>query len=235
MAARSEFLAGVKAELPILLGVVPFGLLYGVLALSAGLTPLAAQAMSAIIFAGSAQIVSAQLFGVAAPAVVICLTGFMLNLRHVLYSASIAPHLKPLPARWKWLLAYLLTDEAYIVAILHYDRPGPAGRRHWYFLGAGLALWATWQVSTAAGIALGAQAPEDWSLDFAVPLTFIALVVPVLRDRPAIVAALTAGIAAVLLAGLPLKLGLVAATLAGMVAAVVTDRSRGARRPEAAD
>ena len=225
--SRLEFLAGLKAELPILIGVIPFGMIYGVLALGAGMSPAAAQAMSVIIFAGSAQFVAAQLTGAGAPGLVIILTGSVVNLRHALYSASMAPYLQKLSPLWKWSLAYLLTDEAYAVSILHYNqehielteadgREVRAGQRHWFFLGAGLALWSTWQASTAVGIFLGAQIPSNWSLDFTIALTFIALVVPALKDRASVAAALAGGTAAVLGNGLPLKLGLVAASVIGI-------------------
>src|SRR5512135_530708 len=174
---RSEFTAGVKAELPILLGVLPFGLIYGVLASGAGLPASLAQAMSSIVFAGSAQFIAAQLIGAGAPALVLILTTLVVNLRHMLYSASVAPYIKHLRPRWKWLLAYLLTDEAYAVTILHYQESESAlAHKHWYFLGAGLALWSTWQLSTIVGVLAGAQVPESWALDFTLALTFIALV-----------------------------------------------------------
>lgn len=226
---RGQFLAGFKAELPILIGVIPFGVIYGVLALQAGLKAWEAQAMSAIVFAGSAQFVTAQLVAVGAPGLVIALTGGVINLRHALYSASVAPYVKPLRPLWKWVLGYLLTDEAYAVTITHYHRNSAANpgeieigeastirHEHWYFLGAGLALWSTWQVSTATGIFLGAVIPESWSLDFTLALTFIALVVPLLRDRASLAAGVVAGLVAVLAVGLPLKLGLVTATVVGI-------------------
>jgi len=218
---RSEFIAGVRAELPILFGVVPFGMIYGVLAIGAGLNVGAAMAMSSIVFAGSAQFVGVQLIHAGAPGMVIVFTTFIVNLRHILYSASIAPYLARLSPRWKWLLAYLLTDEAYAVAITRYNQestsPVKSANRHWYLLGAGMAMWSTWQVSTAAGIFLGAQVPSSWSLDFTLALTFIALVVPALRDRPGVAAALSAGIIAVLAFNLPYKLGLMIAAIGGMV------------------
>ena len=247
----SEFIAGVKAELPILLGVAPFGMIYGALAVGAGLPAGMAQAMSTIVFAGSAQFIAAQLIGGGAPALVLLLTTFIVNIRHMLYSASIAPYFRPLRPAWKWLLAYLLTDEAYAVAIIHYQQTenhenhgdtentesqkkaaprlrceslNPPDRRHLYFLGAGLALWTTWQLSTAAGILLGARVPPSWSLEFALPLTFIALLAPILKDRPAVAAAVAAGAVAVIGAGWPYKLGLVAAALAGIAVGVWADQ-----------
>lgn len=216
---KIEFLSGVKAELPLLVGVIPFGMIYGVLALEAGLPPGAAQGISAIIFAGSAQILTTQLVQGAAPVLVVLLTVAVVNLRHALYSASVSPYLRPLSPVWKWLLAYLLTDEAYAVTILHYQNRdgGQVADRHWFFLGAGLALWSSWQLSTAAGILLGTVIPTSWSLDFTLALTFIALVVPVLKDLPGLGAALSAGMIAVLAYHWPYKLGLVVAALVGIL------------------
>jgi len=228
---RDEFLAGVRNELPLLLGVVPLGMIYGVVALAAGLPPAAALAMSLIVFAGSAQVISTQLFGAGAPGPVIVLTTFVVNLRHMLYSASVAPRLKALHPAWKWALAYLLTDEAYAVVITSYDQSHPPQRnhRHWFFLGAGLALWTTWQLSTGAGVLLGAQLPASWALDFTLPLTFIALVVPPLKDRAGVAAALTAGMVALAGAGLPYKLGLLIAAISGILAGLWVESRQPAR------
>lgn len=225
-----EFLAGVRDELPILVGVVPFGMIYGVLALGSGLGVPEAQAMSTVLFAGSAQFISVQLFGAQAPVGVVVLTAFVVNLRHALYSASLAPHLRHLGRGWKVLLSYLLTDEAYAVAITRYNRAASSPQGHWYFLGAGLALWSSWQASTAVGIFLGAQVPEGWSLDFTLALTFIALLVPNLRDLPGLAAALAAGLAAVLLRLLPYKLGLVAAACVGILVGLACESLIRARR-----
>ncbi len=217
---RQEFITGVRDELPLLVGVFPFGMIYGVLALGAGLAPSAAQAMSSILFAGSAQFITAQLAGSATPWVVMVVTAFVVNLRHALYSASVAPYLQKLSPLWKGLLAYLLTDEAYAVVITRYQRDGLEGAPHWYFLGAGLTLWSGWQISTAVGIFLGAQVPAGWMLDFTLAVTFIALVVPALRDRPAALAALMAGLTALAAYPLPYKLGLILAALVGIAAGV---------------
>lgn len=218
---RDEFLAGVRAELPILLGGAPFGMIFGAAAVSAGLTPLLAQSMSLVIFAGSAQFIAAGLIAVGTPVFVLLMTTFVVNLRHVLYSASLSPYVRVLPLRWKMVLAYLLTDEAYAVTIIHFNEDDTSPTtRHWYFLGAGLALWAEWQITTAIGIILGARLPASWSLDFALALTFIGLVVPTLHDRPHIGAALSAGIVAVVAAALPYNLGLMVAALTGIVVGV---------------
>ena len=214
---KSEFFTGIKDELPILPGVIPFGMIYGVSALSTHIPPITAQAMSSVVFAGSSQFIITQLIAVGTPPIVIILTAFIVNIRHMLYSASLAPYVKHLPTRWKWLLAYLLTDEAYAVTISHYRQGGDETHKHWYFFGAGLALWVTWQASTAIGIFLGTQVPASWSLDFTSTLTFIALVVPALKDRASTLAALTAGLVAVVVYALPFKLGLGLATLIGII------------------
>jgi 4-azaleucine resistance transporter AzlC len=220
---RREFFAGARAEVPILFGAAPFGLIYGVLASSAGLPPAQAMAMSSLVFAGSAQFIGAGLIGAGAPGAVVVLTTLVVNLRHMLYSASLAPYLQRLSPAWKAVLAYLLTDEAYAIAILNYERPTDLANKHWYFLGAGLALWTTWQISSAVGIFLGAQVPASWSLDFTLALTFIGLVVPAVRDRPALLAALSAGLTAVLAGGLPFKLGLILAATVGIAVGLMAE------------
>jgi 4-azaleucine resistance transporter AzlC len=230
---RVEFLAGVRAEMPIILGVIPFGLIFGVLARQSGIPPAFGQAMSLVVFAGAAQFIGAGLFAVSTPALIILLTTFMVNLRHVLYSASLAPHVRPLPTRWKLILAYLLTDEAYAVTVVHYHGPGPNTHRHWFYLGAGLTLWTAWQLSTAAGIFLGAAVPGSWGLDLTLALTFIGIIVPTLKDLPHVGAAVSAGVVALLASALPYRLGLMAAALVGIAVGVLLDRagSRGTAIP----
>ena len=213
---RKAFWDGVRAEIPLLVGVFPFGMIYGALALNAGLSELTSQLMSSIVFAGSAQFVTVQLVGDAAPGLVIILTIAVVNLRHVLYSASLAPYLKDLSLQWKTLLSYLLTDEAYAPSIIKYEREGATGTSHWFVLGAGFSLWLIWQVSTALGVFLGKAIPEWLPLDFALPLTFIAMVVPTLKNRPTIAAALSAGAVALLSYPLPFRLGLILAALTGI-------------------
>lgn len=212
-----EFWRGVRDVAPILLADLPFGLIYGALALQVHLPAAAAQAMSAVIFAGSAQFIAVQLFGAGVSAALIVLVVFVVNLRHALYSASVAPYFSHLRPAWKLLLAYLLTDEAYVVAISRYQREGSSPYHHWYFFGAGILLWVSWQVATALGLFIGAQLPKNWPLSFAVPLAFIALVAPALKDRSSLAAALVAGSVGLAAMNLPYKLGLLIAALAGIL------------------
>ncbi len=224
---RSEFAAGVRAQLPLLLGVAPFGMAYGAYAVKSGLSATLAQSMSAIVFAGASQFVGVRLIVDGVPGAVIVLTVLLVNLRHLLYSASLAPHVEHLDRRWRWLLAYLLTDEAYAMAITRYRRADASPHRHWFFFGTGLALWTTWQISTGAGVFVGTAVPDSWALDFALPLTFIAIIVPSLTDRPAFAAAAVAGAIAVVGFRWPYGTGLITAAVAGIVAGAGLARAVG--------
>ncbi len=229
---RRNFIEGLRAELPILIGVFPFGMIYGALAVNSGLSTTAAQMMSSIVFAGSAQFVTAQLVSEGAPAFVMILTIAVVNLRHMLYSASLAPYLKDLSLKWKVLLSYLLTDEAYAPSILYYEKEGLAKYKYWFLFGAGISLWLNWQVSTAIGVFLGASIPDDLSLDFALPLTFIAMIVPVMKKQPVIAAAVSAGLTALLAYSLPYKLGLILAALVGILVGMLLEQRESAKEKQ---
>lgn len=219
-----EFRGGVLAELPLALGGVPFGLIYGVLGLSVGLPAWAVVAMCSVLFAGSSQIVFAQLWGAQTPPMVIGATVGVVNLRHALYSASIAPYVRELPMRWKLLLSYLLSDEAYAAAIGRM-LDGPATpHRHWFLFGTGATCWIGWQLSALGGVLVGAAIPSSWDLDFSITLTFIALVVPGLRKRGELIAALTSAGVALATQGMPHKLWIITAAACGIAAGVWAGR-----------
>ena len=226
--AGQVFWRGVRDQLPILLGVIPFGLIFGAVAIAEGIPPLAVQAFSVLIFAGSAQFIAAELVGAGTPALVVVLTIFIVNLRHALYSASLAPRLRRLSILWRIPLAWLLTDEAYATSAVYFQRH-PVQPVRWYLLGTGLTLWTSWQISTAIGIMLGATVPVSWNLSFALPLTFIALITPTLTLRPAWAAAIVGGLTGLALDGLPYGLGLLIGAGAGIAAGFVTDRLGTAR------
>lgn len=215
-------LRGARDTLPLLPGVMPFGLVYGITARAAHIPAGLTQAMSAIIFAGSAQFAVITLVAAGTPVLIVVLTAAILNLRHLLYSASLATTLYATPRRWRLLVAYLLTDETYGTVIGRAGALLPRARAA-YVIGSGACLWTTWQLSTLMGLLAGAQIPASWSLDFAAPLTFIALLVPLLTDRSSVWAAVAAACAAGLALGAPLKLGIVAAACAGVAAGLVAD------------
>ena len=182
--------------------------------------------MSAIIFSGAAQVLAGQMLAGGAPLAVIVLTCFVLGLRFLMYSAAMAPYLKALPGRWQQALAFLLTDQAFAAAIRRFNaKDDPHGGAQ-HFLGCGVALYICWQVTNMVGYFAGNLIPASWSLEFAVPLCFLALVAPLLRDAPTIVAAIVAGIAVVALGGLPMKLNLIAAGVIGITAGTIADLAR---------
>lgn len=217
-------LRGARDTLPLLPGVIPFGLIYGAAALAAHIPAWLAQSMSLVIFAGSAQFAAVTLVAGGASVLVITLAAIILNLRHLLYSASLAPSLRDAPTGWRLALAYLLVDETYGVVVSRLGKM-PRAERLRYMLGSGLTLWGSWQLSTLLGILIGARVPATWSLDFAATLTFIALLIPLLTDHAQVGAALTAALVAIVTVNVPLKLGLVVAALCGVLVGVLLDRS----------
>lgn len=218
------FRAGLRAALPVLLGVFPFGLVTGVAMAAGGIPATEAILMSFIVFAGASQLAATQLLGAAAPVAVVLLTAFFINLRFVMYSASMRAHLAGLPLRWRLGLGYILSDNAYALCITRYTQHPGEPRKQWYCLGAALPIWLTWQVGTILGVVAGAAVPRAWQLDFAAPLAFVAMSVPLLRDRAMVAAALAAGLTVVLGNGLPMRLGLVLAAIAGISAGLLVER-----------
>ena len=212
--AQGQFLAGLRAISPILLGIFPFATISGVAAGEAGLSLAQAFAMSVGIFAGASQLASVQLIRDHANGLVIVLTAIVINLRMAMYSASIADHFRRYSLPVRAFLSYFLTDQAYAVSITHFQRD-EAGKG-WYYFGAAIAPWTVWQLGTAMGLLLGASVPPSWSLDFAIPLTFIALVMPNIRNRASASAAMAAVLLAVAAHGLPYNLGLLTAAIGGI-------------------
>jgi predicted branched-subunit amino acid permease len=224
--ASKDFREGFTEMLPACVGLTPFGLVCGVGAAAAGANWLGSLGMSAFIFSGAAQILAAQLVAADAPLLVIVLTCLVLGLRFLMYSAAMAPYVKPLPPRMQKGLAFLLTDQAFAAAVRRFNASDDRHAAGMHFLGCGIALWSVWQVTCMVGFFAGNLIPSAWSLEFAVPLCFIALVAPLFRDAPAVIAALTAGVAVLLLADLPMRLNLVVAGMLGILAGTLADFAR---------
>jgi 4-azaleucine resistance transporter AzlC len=226
----SSLLAGARATLPMLVGAAPFGLIFGTLASAGPLAAWQGQLMSLSIYAGASQFIGIGLVTAHAGLLVIWFTTLIVNLRHMLYAASLLPHVAHLPARWRWTLGFLLTDETYAVMYGYYRRHGDAPLGHWYFLGSGLAMYGNWQLWTLVGLLFGAAFPQLQSLglDFAMVATFIAIVVPQLARLSHFGAALAAGSFAHLLKDMPYKLGLLSAVLIGVVVGMALSHWRSA-------
>ncbi|GAB3626964.1 branched-chain amino acid ABC transporter permease [Pandoraea terrae] len=216
----ASFRAGARDTIPMLVGAAPFGLIFGTLIATTPMAPWHGQLMSLLVFAGSSQFIAAGLVASGTGMLIIWATTFIVNLRHMLYAANLLPHVRHLPARWRWLLGFLLTDESFAVMSSHYHKhPGdPFG--HWYFLGSCISMYSNWQFWTLLGLIFGAAFPrlQTLGLDFAMVATFIAIIVPQLRRMPWLVASVVAGACAYGLRGLPYKLGLLTAVLAGIAA-----------------
>ena len=221
---RRAFAAGTRASLPVLLGVAPFGLICGVALVANGIAPLTTVLMSVFVFAGASMLAASQLLAAGAPVALVILTAFFINLRFMMYSASLRLHLGPLPARWQLLVAYLLADNPYAVSMGRFtDHPGDRNKLAFY-LGVSLPVWLCWQLAVVAGVLIGARLPASWQLEFAAPLAFVAISVPLLRDRAMIAAAAAAACTVVLAHGLPFRLGLMLAAAAGLAAGLLAER-----------
>jgi len=222
--AREEFFAGARAIVPLVVGATPFGLLFGTLAISVGLSAWATMGLSLIVFAGSSQFVAAGLVGQGASIGIIVLTTFVVNLRHALYSASLGPYFRHLSHRWLAPMAFLLTDESYAAVISRFERADGSPNKHWFYIGGALLMYVNWQLWTVIGIVAGQRikGAGDLGLEFAMVVTFIGIVVPLLRTMPMLVCALVAGASALLFHSLPHQLGLIAGALCGIVAGLIT-------------
>jgi 4-azaleucine resistance transporter AzlC len=233
--ARRLFWIGYRAVMPMMVGVAPFGLVFGALAVTVGMSLPEALGMSVLVLAGSSQFVATELIGDNAPGLIIILTTLVINLRHLLYSASLAAYCAPLPLRWRAMIAYLMTDEAYVAAMLRKQERTPYEFR-WIFLGAGLNLVSFWWGTTVIGALIGSILPGDArdALGFTLPLIFTSIVVPALKDRPQVAAAASAAVTAVALNPLPNNLGLMVAAVMGIGAGLWAEalQGRGEASPE---
>lgn len=221
-----EFLAGCQAIFPLIVGAIPFGIIFGTLAASSGLSFAATMAMSTFVFAGSSQFIAIGLLAAGTALPLIIVTTFVVNLRHLLYAVSIVPYVRQLSQTWKLLLGFLLTDEAFAVAINRYQQEDVSPDKRWYHLGASLFMYINWLLCTFAGLTIGHLMPNaaDWGLDFAMSVTFIGMVIPYLKNQPMIVAVLVAGITALLTHSFPHQTGLMVAVFTGITAGIVCER-----------
>jgi predicted branched-subunit amino acid permease len=220
---RTNFFDGAKAILPIQLGVIPFGLIAGVSAVSIGMTEAQGIGMSLIVLAGASQLVAIQLLDLNAPLFIIWLSTFFINLRFLMYSASLGTYLGRLPLRWRFLLAYMITDQSYGLSVVEFGEHPERTHRHWFYLGAALTMWLVWMTATAVGVFVGALIPASWSLNFAVPLTFLALLFATIKDKAMVIAAVAAGITAVLAHSFPYKTGLILAAVVGIAVGLIVE------------
>ena len=207
-------------------GIIPFGMLTGVVTIAAGVSPVKAIFMTLAMFAGAAQVSVAQLMAEHSSAIIIVATAIMINLRFIMYSASITPYLGTVSFWQRLFLSYTLSDQAYAVSIVEFNKPDSPFQRAPFFAGACTSLYFTWMFATLCGIFFGALIPPSWSFDFAVPLTFLALLVPNITDRSTALAAFIAALVALLTVSLPYNMGLMLGAVSGIAAGYFSEKKK---------
>ncbi len=220
-----QFFAGARDTFPLIVGAIPFGIIFGTLAATAGLSFAATTGMSLFVFAGSSQFISISLVSAGTAWPMIVVTTFVVNLRHMLYGATMVPFYKKLSQPWKVLLAFGLTDETFAVAINHYYKKDGGPNKHYYNLGSMIFMYTNWNLCTLIGLVAGKAFPEiaGWGLDFAMPATFIGMVIPYLVSKPMWASVITAGTVSVFAAGMPHRLGLIVAAVSGIASGIVSE------------
>lgn len=222
---QAAFWRGMLLSLPVSVGIVPFGLVTGIAGVKAGLSAVEVTVMSVLVFAGAAQLVALQLIGAGASIFFVWLATLVVNLRYIMYSSALAKPLEALSGRMKLLAAFLMVDQNFALALNQFGVLGPR-LTPWFYLGMGVVLWMGWVVFTFLGAFLGARLPEAWSLDFAVPLCFLVLLVPAVQNRSGLLAALVGGLVSTALMGLPYRSGLFIGAIAGIWAGVWLENRR---------
>ena len=215
MKKLTHFKKGILQELPLQIGVFPFGIIYGFIASENGFSALQAFLMSSILFAGASQIAFAKLYLFASPITIIT-SVTAINLRHLLYGFSVNEYLKQLSLKWRIILSYLLTDEAYAVSIIYFKNNYEKKYFHYHLLGSGLTLFVVWQISTITGILFGKYLTGFINLEFIIPLSFIAIIIPILKNRGDVAACLVSGISSLFFYKLNLELWIVVSAILGI-------------------
>ena len=224
MDRQKIFLSGATDIVPLIIGAIPFGLIVGVTSASLGLDALESTAASAVIFAGAAQLATYDLLGQNAPWLVVAATAILINLRFMLYSAALSSTFAE-EAWWKRAAySYLLTDQVYALSASRSLREPNAHHAGAYYFGAAVSMWLMWMTTTFIGSYAGAAIPASWSLEFAVPLCFIALLIPAIRDRAQLLCALITAVAALLTRSAPHGSGTIISIIIGIAAGAVLAR-----------
>lgn len=215
---------GITDALPLFVPAVPFALVIGLAIVEGGINPFSGWSGSWLIFGGAAQLTLVSLLGSGAAAVAATTAALVVNARHLMYSAALAPTYQKQPAWFRWLGPYFLIDQMFALVSLETDSDPDTFRT--YYLAAGLTFWSLWQITTALGLAIGPVVPEEWNLAFAVPLLFIGLIVLGVDRSSKVVAALVGAGVAFVFAGLPNRSGLLVGGFVGIIAGTVAERMR---------
>ena len=226
MTKFSEFKNGCLQEIPLQLGVFPFGIAYGILGIEVGLTNIQTYLLSIIIFAGVSQIVFAQLFSTFTPSFIIVGTIGIVNLRHILYGVSLSSYLKKLSLKWRVILSYLITDEAFAISYKRFSEEKKTKYMHFHLLGSGITLWISWQISTLIGIFIGPSIPNSLNLEYVIPLSFIAIVVVSINTKIKLIVFIMSALLSILLRDLPWNLWIITSALISIIIGVLISNFR---------
>ena len=222
MLSKSEiFKTGSLAVAPHMLSVIPFGIICGALGVEMGFNPYLVYAMSIIIFGGASQIVFLQLLSAGASSFIAVASVGIINSRHLLYGAVLSEHLEELSTTWKIFLSYFLVDQSFALSNRFFKENRSLENKHYYLLGAGFTLWFTWQISSLIGIFLGAIVPEELGLAFAIPLTFLSLIIHEFRKPDHLLVIFVSGFLAILFYEIPFKAYIIAASLGALIVAFI--------------
>jgi predicted branched-subunit amino acid permease len=215
------FLRGIIDVSPLMIPVVPFGLIFGILSIDIGFSPLATMGMSLIVFGGASQIILLQLFSGGASSLVIISSVGAVNSRHLLYGAVVSEHVSDLKLIWKIIISYFLIDQAFAVSN-EYFKKNKEKNKYFHLIGGGFTCWIIWQSTTFIGIILGAAIPEKLGLSFAVPLTFLAILVNDFRKMINVIVILISGLVALFGYNyIPYKAYVIVAAFAGLFTATI--------------
>lgn len=220
------FAKGFKNLMPLATGVIPFGLIMGTVSAEAGLNFIESMGLNLIVFAGASQLVAIELMNNGTPTLMVLLTCLTVNLRLLMYSTSLAPIMTELSALKKIGLAYIITDQAYAVSISEFDNIPQWRNKVFLYMGAGIGLFVVWQISVIIGLFFGDIAPKSLSLEFAVPLAFMSIVIPSLKSKTLIIVAASSSLFSILFHHLPLNLGLISSALCALIVGIVVDKPK---------
>ncbi len=217
----SIFKKGLLDISPLLIPVIPFGIIFGAIGIELGFSPLITYATSLIIFGGASQIVFIQLLSGGASSLVAITSVGVINSRHFLYGAVLTEYLEKLSLIKKLLISYLITDQTFAVSNKYFKNHKINNHSHYHLIGAGVILWTTWQVTTIIGIFLGSIVPEEWGLKFAIPLTFLAIIVNDFRKLDHVLVMIISGISSLIFFDIPFKAYIILTPLIGLLSALI--------------
>ena len=221
MTKIKTFTAGIIDILPLMIPVIPFGIIFGAIGIEIGFSPLLTYVTSIIIFSGASQIVILQLLSAGASSLVAITSSSVISARHLLYGAVLSQHLNHLSIYWKIGLSYLITDQAFAVSNEYFKKNNYNKFKHYHLIGSGLTLWIIWQITTIIGIFLGSIVPEELGLTFAIPLTFLALLINYLRNYKHIIVIIVSGVSSLIFFGVPFKAYIILSSIISLIVATI--------------